>query len=106
MAIRRALGLILPLCILSILIAGFFITVVNDIYAFVKEERIVTLNIMNGTTLEEISFMLSDNNVIKNREIFCAYVRSKDKVEAVESFFGEVTLNSSMSYREILLSLI
>ena len=106
MAIRRALGLILPLCVLSVLLSGLFISVVNDIYAFVKEDRLVTIDINEQNTLEQISDMLLDSGIIKNKEIFCAYVKSKNKQAAVEEFVGEITLNTSMSYREILLSLI
>ena len=106
MLIRRALGVILPLCVLSVLLAASVISVANDMYAFVKEDRYVTFNIKEGSSLEEISKTLANNGVINNPNVFCAYVKSKEKEYDVLRFAGVVTLNEAMSYREILLSLI
>ena len=106
MFVRRALSVILPLCVLSVLLAACVISIANDMYAFVKEDRHVTCYIKEGSTLEEISQELANGGVIKNPNVFCAYVKSKEKADDLSGFFGEVTLNASMSYREILLSLI
>ena len=105
-SITRAFSIILPICVLSLLISGIVITLANDMFAFVKDDMEVTINIDEGSTIQEISDMLFDGGLIRNPEMFTAYVKSKDKVDSVEKFCGEITLNSSMSYRQILLSLI
>ena len=102
----RALSIVLPLCVLSLLLAGVVVSIANDMYAFVKPDREVTLRIAEGSDINEISMLLGDSGLLNNPDVFVAYVKKKDKVALVEGFYGEITLNSSMSYREILLSLI
>lgn len=104
--VGRAFGIILPLCMLSLLISGAIISLANDMFAFVKRDKEIIFNISEDSTIEEISELFSKGGLIRNPFMFKAYVKSKDKVESIESFSGEITLNSSMSYREILLSLI
>ncbi len=104
-ALKRAFGIILPLCMLSILIAGAVCSVANDMYAFVKKDREVTIEIREGTSLSEFSKMLAKNDIVDNPTVFCLYVRSKKKTDKIENFSGEVTLDRAMSYREIVSSI-
>ena len=101
-ATRRAMSIILPLCMLSFLICGLICSIANDIYAFVKKDMEITLQVEESSSLETISKRLGENGVVNNSAFFNLYVRSKGKVEKVQNFTGEITLNSSMSYREIL----
>ena len=71
-------------------------------YAFVKMDREISLAFYGGCTLDELSGALIDNGVIKNPDVFKLYVKFKDKERVVENFSGELKLNTSMSYREIL----
>jgi cell division protein YceG involved in septum cleavage len=101
-ATRRAMSIILPLCMLSFLICGLICSAANDIYAFVKKDMEITLQVEAPSSLETVSKLLGENGVVNNSAFFNLYVRSKRKVEKVQNFTGEITLNSSMSYREIL----
>lgn len=103
--LKIALAVILPLCVLSLLIAALVCSVANDMYAFVKREREITLNIDCPRSLEEFSKMLGDANAVYNPHVFMLYVKSKNKTELVEHFVGELNINENMSYREILLAL-
>ncbi len=102
--IRRASAIILPLFFLSILIAAMIISVANDMYAFVKPERDIILEITEEYELRDISRLLADNGVISNPTVFSIYVISKNARERVSDFSGTLSLNSNMSYREILRS--
>ena len=74
-------------------------------YAFVKDDREVTLWLEEPATLNEISRFLGQKKVVNNPAAFTLYVKSKNKVDTVEGFVGELTVNSKMSYREILAEL-
>ena len=103
--LRNALAIILPLCVLSLLIAALVCSVANDMYAFVKKDRAITININAPCSLEDFAGMLGDYDAVKNPHIFSLYVKSKNKTGLVESFVGELNINENMSYREILLAL-
>ena len=101
-ATRRAMSVILPLCMLSFLICGLICSAANDIYAFEKKDRELTLTIETPSSLKSVSKMLGKNGIINNSAFFDLYVKSKGKTDKIESFTGEIVLNASMSYREIL----
>ena len=100
--VRRTFAKILPICLLSFFISGFILSVANDMYAFVKQDAEVTLRFEEACSLEEFSKALGQKKIVKNPAVFSLYVRSKNKADIVERFVGELTLNSKMSYREIL----
>ena len=101
-AVSRAFAYILPLCVLSLLISAAIISVANDMYAFVKSDVEVTVDIPEGSSVSEISDMLADEGILNNPELFTFYVKRKGKSEALESFSGALKVCASMSYREIL----
>ncbi len=53
-------------------------------------------------SLDDISKALAEKGVVENPDVFKLYVKLKNKEALVEQFSGELKLNSSMSYREIL----
>ena len=103
--VRRALARILPICLLSLFISGFILSVANDMYAFLKDDQEITLWFDEPTSLEDFSKILGQKKVVKNPTVFSLYVKSKNKTDSVEGFVGELTLNAKMSYREILAEL-
>jgi cell division protein YceG involved in septum cleavage len=105
-AVKFAFMSAVMLCLVSLFLAGGFISVVNDIYAFVKEDGETEIFIPEGSSLEAVSEALGKAGVIKNPFVFTLYVKSKGKAEALEGISGEILLDSSMSYREILSTLL
>lgn len=103
--ITHALGIILPLCLLGALLGGLVVYVANDMYAFVKLDREITLTISSPPSEEELSHLLKATGIIENEFIFRMYLRSKNKIDLLSTLTGEFKLNSSMSYREILLEI-
>ena len=104
-AIRRAFAKILPICLFALFVSGLVLSVANDMYAFVKDEREVRIYIENPCSVEEFSKILGQNKILKNPAVFSMYVKLKNKTDTVEEFVGGVTLNSQMSYRVILASI-
>ena len=103
--ITHALGIILPLCLLGALLGGLVVYVANDMYAFVKLDREITLTISSPPSDKELSDLLKANGIIENAFVFRLYLRSKNKANDLSTLTGELRLNSNMSYREILLEI-
>ena len=101
-AIKRTLSKIIPLLFLALLCAALICSVANDMYAFVKKDREISLTVDSRTSLNDLSKILAENGVVNNPDVFELYVKLKHKETLVEEFCGDVKLNSSMSYREIL----
>ena len=101
---RSAFSKITVLCLLAVLVAALGISIANDLYAFVKPDEIVSFTVESPLPLGELSKELERQGVIANSAVFHLYVKRKGRQELLESFYGTVTLNASMSYREILLS--
>ena len=98
---NRAFAVLLPLCLFSILLACLFISIVNDIYAFVKPDTELSVVISLPMTDSELAEHLKDVGVIENPTVFTFYLRSKGLSQGLGQITGEWTLNSNMSYREI-----
>ena len=103
--VHRALAKILPICLFSFFISALILSVANDMYAFVKDDIEVVLQIDDAYSVEEFSRLLADRKIVKNPTVFSLYVKSKNKAEKIENFVGKLTLSAEMSYREILASL-
>ena len=100
--IKRALARVMPICFVALLFAGLVCSVANDMYAFVKSDNDVELTLEEPLTVNEISDALARKGVLKNPTVFMLYVKLKDKEAVLEEYTGDLNLNSSMSYREIL----
>ena len=102
---RRAIGSILPICLAALLLSGLIVSVANDMYAFVKPDEEIAVSLDAPVSAKELSRLLQSRGVIKNGAVFGLYLRSKGKLDKLGTLTGEWTLNSSMSYREILLEI-
>ena len=101
---RYAYRTVTVIALFALAVAGLTVSVANDMYAFVKSAREVTLTVDAPMALEELSERLEREGIVANPTVFSLYVKAKGRGERMESFSGEVTLRSDMSYREILLA--
>ena len=101
--IKNTFEIIIIITLLAAMIALTVIAVANDMYALVKEDEKTTLIITEPLSLKELSRLLQQNKIIKNPTVFSMFIRSKGREDKLSSFVGEITLNSNMSYREIML---
>lgn len=99
---RRICSVIIPLLFLSLFLAALIISAANDIYAFVKPQRAAIIVIDKGESAYTLSALLSENGIIQNPLAFTLYAKLKDAEGDISAFEGELELESSMSYREIL----
>ena len=99
---RFALSKVFTLTLLALLLAGLFLSVANDLYAFVKRDRPLSLTLSEPLPLEQLCARLSEERIISNPNLFRWYTVKKGKRDALEQFHGTVELNATMSYREIL----
>ena len=98
---RTALGIMIPLALAALVLAGAVISIANDMYAFVKPNEEIVFSITNISTDTELSQQLREHNIIKNDIVFTLYLRSKGRSDDINLLSGQWTLNSSMSYRQI-----
>lgn len=103
-ALRNAFERIIILTLIAIFLASLVASAANDIFAFVKPDTQVSLNITQGTELNDIARSLKKAGIINNPLLFSAFVRSRGNKEKVESFVGSITFYGKMTYREIMTS--
>ncbi len=101
MSLKKAFGIIIPLCLVSVLIAALILSIANDMYAFVKSDTEFVLTLTEGTDSRTFSDMLRRGGIIKNPTAFQIYLYSKGKTASLPSLAGEWELNAKMSYREL-----
>ena len=101
---RLAFSKITVLSMTALLVAALGVSVANDLYAFVKPDREIVLSLDEPTSLKKLSKKLEEQGVIANPTVFRLNVQRKQKSDLLENFCGTLTLNSAMSYRQILFS--
>ncbi len=103
-AIRNTFERTVLLALIALLIALLLISIVNDMYAFVKPQGEVMLSVEAPTSLYRLAKQLQKNGVIKNPTFFSVFIISKGREQRLEAFVGELELRQDMSYREIMLA--
>lgn len=102
---KSAFGILLPLCLAAALLAGAVISVANDVYAFVKTDGQVELRIDEPLDEKAFALLLQERGVVSNPFCFRLYLRSRVDQQQLSALTGEWTLNTNMSYREIILTI-
>lgn len=83
----------------SIFIASFALSSINDLVGFSKESREITITIPEGSNLSEIADILESNGVIDEPFTFEVYARVKEMDNRLAP--GTYTLNSNLGYDQI-----
>ncbi len=96
----KAVSYILIVIIVSVALAISIIMVGNDVFAFVKSDELVKLNIPEYATIDDISSILAENGVIKYPAVFKIYADIKEDDGKFVS--GEYTVSPSMDYEDLL----
>lgn len=103
--VRRAFGTVLTVALLGALFAALLLSVLNDVYAFVKPELSVTVTVEAPMSLSALARRLESEGIVWNPHVFMLYVRLRGQEKTASGFVGCVELNARMSYREILRAL-
>ena len=101
-AVRTIFGKVILLVLLTLFCTAVLLSVANDMYAFFKPAGEVHLRLDSPCTLSSFSRTLEEQGVLLNPHVFSLYVKNKEKEALIEDFSGELSLDRSMSYREIL----
>ncbi len=91
---------ILSILSISVILSYLAIYASNDVFAFLKEDRDITIEIPENASISEVSDILSEEGVIEYGFLFNMFVT----ISANDSVFveGEHDVNSNMDYRGIL----
>jgi UPF0755 protein len=99
-SIVKAIVYIIFVITISVFLAIGIIQVGNDIFAFVKSDESVEVTIPEYATLDQVSQILYENDIIKYPEIFKLFaVYKKDDGEFLA---GTYTVNGMMNYETLL----
>ena len=92
----KAVVYIIFILVVSIALAVVSIAVANDVFAFVKEDEAVEITIPENTTLDELSQILYENEVIEFPKVFKLYAVVKEDDQ--EYLPGTYTVTPMMNY--------
>lgn len=84
----------------SILLTALLILAANDMFALVKSDQEITIEISDDASLREIADTLSDNGIIRYPSLFWTFAKMTDMDDRIQA--GSYTLSPSMDYRSIL----
>ena len=102
---RRCAGAVVMLTLWSLLAALLILSAANDLYAFIKPDRSLTLELRAEETPWSLSLLLSEEGIIDQPLLFSLYLRSEGITEFSSESHELILLHASMSYREILTAL-
>lgn len=83
--------------IISIFLGIGIILVGNDVFALVKDDSVIELEIPEGSTVESIADLLAENDIIKYPSVFKLYAAFKN-VEDSSFVAGKYSISPSMNY--------
>lgn len=103
-ALGKSLGYVIFVICASIIISYLGITIANDVFAFVKSDKEVTLTVSEDTTFRELAGELEKKGVVEYSLILRLYNsfknRGSEKEQELEP--GEYTILSNLNYDEII----
>lgn len=98
---NRKLKIIAIIVVILLLIAGMSLFVKNQLGPFDKNnQETISIKIKNGASVNEISNVLYENKLIKNKNIFKLYVKFSKKASSIKA--GTYSLNQTYSNEDIL----
>lgn len=92
--------------IVLVVVTGVFlglgiVFVGNDVFAFVKEDVIVEVEIPEYATLNEVTDIFYDEGLIKYKLVFKMWANLRDKDQDLEFLAGTYQLSPTMNYDEL-----
>lgn len=100
--ILKAILYIAGVVLVSVILAYNIISIANDIFAFVKEPLSADVTIPENATVEDISRILYENNLIKYPDIFNFYINYKKKDSEWEFVAGTYPISSTVNYDDMI----
>lgn len=85
---------------ISILLSYYLIVGVNDMFALVKDETDIVIDVPKGADLDQVTRLLDDNDVVEYPFFFKTYAKISKKGTGFKA--GTFTINSKSDYNQIL----
>ncbi|MBQ8276800.1 MAG: endolytic transglycosylase MltG [Clostridia bacterium] len=102
LSIVKAITYIVFVIVLAGFLSYYIIRVANDMFAFVKSDEMVEVEIPEYATIDDVSQILAENGIITYPDVFKIYAKlNKDNGEFVA---GSYTINAMMNYDELLMA--
>lgn len=98
-SIVKAIAYMAVILVVSVFISIFVIRVGNDVFAFVKSDEVVEIDIPENTNVEELADILYDNGIINFPTIFEFYASLKD--DDGKFIAGTYEVSPAMSYDDL-----
>lgn len=83
----------------------YVLTIGNDIFALVKGNAEIVIEIPEDATLDEVAALLEEEGLIEYDWVFSIYLGQSGDGEEIEFIPGKHTLNTSMNYSQLLSAL-
>lgn len=105
-SIIKAIVYIVLVAAVAGILSYYIIAFGNDMYAFVKSDEQIEVEIPEYATVEEISQILGDSGVVKYPNLMVIYAKLKNIDETYKFKAGVYTVNGMMNYDELLLEFV
>ena len=102
LSIVKAITYIVFVIVLAGFLSYYIIRVANDMFAFVKSDEMVEVVIPEYATIDDVSRILAENEIITYPDVFKLY--SKLNKDNGEFMAGSYTINAMMNYDELLMA--
>lgn len=99
-SVVKAIVYIIFIIVISVFLAIAIILVGNDVFAFIKSDEVVEITIPEYATLDEVSQILYENDIIKYPQVFKLYAVSKK--DDGEFLAGTYSVSPMMNYDTLL----
>ncbi len=104
--IPKAVLYIAVVVIAAAYLSYYIITIGNDVFALVSDDREVVVTLEEGTDDEAVAKLLKDNGIIEYDWVYKIYMQYRsDGDESTEYIAGEHTLNLNYNYSQIITAL-
>ena len=103
--ILKAVLYIVGIIVISVFLSYNIVMIVNDVFAFVKDEAEIEITLPDGADIYSISRVLADNNLIRYPFFFRMYGSLRGRNSDWEFRDGEtITVSAAMGYDEFIRS--
>lgn len=100
MSLVKAMVYIAFVCVVSVFLAVTVIFVGNDVFAFVKSDKVVEITFSENPTLDDVAEVLHENGVIEYPTVFKLY--AKFKKDNQKYIAGTYSVSPMMNYSFLL----
>ena len=87
-------------CSISILLSYYLIVGINDMFALVKDGTDIVIDVPKGATLDDVTRLLDDNDVVEYPFFFKTYAKISKKASGFKA--GTFTLSTRSDYNQLL----